>query len=572
VQSATGTPAAVLPPSSVWRSYGWRDLATALAVAAAYYGGAKVGLALTFSPHPISVLWPPNSILLAALLLTSARQWWLILAVLFPVHLFAELGANVPAAMVLCWYASNVAEALIGAASMRLLFKTAPTFEHMRDVGLFALCCGFAGPFFSSFLDAGFVLLVGWSDGSYWELWRTRFVSNVAATLAIVPFVLAWVHTGFKDMRRAPVVRHLEGGVMMGGLLVVGALAFDAAPGVVPPALLLYLPLPFLLWAALRFGPAGASATMLLLALLAIWGGSHGRGPFVGADPHVSVLAIQVFLIFVGVTLLVLTAALEERRFAARALRGNEERLAHVSRLAVVGELTASIAHEINQPLGAILSNADAAEILLGREQVPVEELRQVIEDIRKDAMRAGEVIRHMRALLRRRELTMQPFDLNRAIGDVLGLTGADLGRHRVAVETSFGPIPTIIGDQVHLQQVMLNLILNGVDAVSALPAGKRRLSIATARRDAGIEVAISDSGPGIAAEDAAHLFDSFFTTKPHGLGLGLSIARSIVEAHGGSIRAETQAGGGASFIFFLPGQSGGSRQRPGSMFGGRQK
>jgi signal transduction histidine kinase len=540
-------------------------------VAAAYYGGAKVGLALTFSPHPVSVLWPPNSILLAALLLTAVRQWWLILAAVFPMHLLAELQGNVPAAMVLCWYASNVAEALTGAAAMRFLFKSAPTFENVRDVGLFALCCAFAGPFLSSFLDAGFVLLVGWGEVGYWELWRTRFFSNAVAALAIVPFVLAWVRTGLADMRRAPMARHVEGGAMLTGLLVVGALAFDAAPGVLPPALLLYLPLPFLLWAALRFGPTGASATLLLLALLAVWGGSHGRGPFVGADPHASVLAIQMFLIFVGVTLLVLTAAVAEGRIASRRLRSNEERLAHVSRLAVVGELTASIAHEINQPLGAILSNADAAEILVGRDPVPVAELRQIVEDIRKDGMRAGEVIRHMRALLRRRELTMQPFDLNRAIGDVLGLTGADLGRHRVKVETSLGPIPPVLGDQVHLQQVVLNLILNGVDAMSALPAGKRRLGIATARREAGVEVTVWDSGPGIAAEDLGRLFDSFFTTKPNGLGLGLAIARSIVEAHGGSIRAETRPEGGASFSCFLPGQVGAHRPRPGTIFGRRQ-
>src|SRR5262249_53717227 len=174
------------------------------------------------------------------------------------------------------------------------------------------------------------------------------------------------------------------------------------------------------------------------------------------------------------------------------------QRLAHGARLALVGELSASIAHEINQPLGAILSNADAAELLLARESVPVEELRQIIDDIRHDDMRAGEVIRHMRALLRRRELAMQPFDLNRAIADVLSFAGGDLVRHGVAVKTDFTLLPIVHGDQVHLQQVVLNLVLNAVDAMQGVPPGRRRLSVRTARGAGGIEIIVSDTGPGI--------------------------------------------------------------------------
>jgi PAS domain S-box-containing protein len=230
------------------------------------------------------------------------------------------------------------------------------------------------------------------------------------------------------------------------------------------------------------------------------------------------------------------------------------QRLAHVSRLAMVGELSASIAHEINQPLGAILSNADAAEILLSKETIPVEELRQIIDDIRHDDMRAGEVIRHMRSLLRRRELAMQPFDLNRAIADVLNFAGADLGRHGVRVDTEFTLLPIVHGDQVHLQQVVLNLILNAVDAMEAVPVSRRRLNIRTARSETGgVEITVSDAGIGISPEAAAHLFDSFYTTKPEGMGLGLSIARSIIEAHRGTIQVEPRAGEGACLKVCLP-------------------
>jgi signal transduction histidine kinase len=168
--------------------------------------------------------------------------------------------------------------------------------------------------------------------------------------------------------------------------------------------------------------------------------------------------------------------------------------------------------------------------------------------------MRAGEIVRHMRTLLRRRELTMQPFDLNRAISDVINFASADLGRHGVTVDTEFAPLPIAHGDQVHLQQVVLNLILNGVDAMKTVPVARRHLRIRTARSDAGgIEVTVRDSGPGIAPEVVRHLFESFYTTKSEGMGLGLSIARSIMEAHGGSIHVETRAGEGASFRIFLP-------------------
>ena len=231
----------------------------------------------------------------------------------------------------------------------------------------------------------------------------------------------------------------------------------------------------------------------------------------------------------------------------------NEE-LVHASRLAVLGELSASIAHEINQPLGAILSNADSAEMLLAADPPQLDELKQVIDDIRRDDVRAGEVIRRMRSLLRKQELVMEPFDLNRAIGDVLELVRTDLSRRGVEVTTKFAMIPIVHGDQVHVQQVVMNLVLNSLEVMTENVASKRGIDIVTGRTDDGqIEVTFADTGPGIHPQHLARLFDSFFTTKQNGMGLGLSIARSIVEAHGGRIWAENGAEGGAVFHFSIP-------------------
>ena len=230
------------------------------------------------------------------------------------------------------------------------------------------------------------------------------------------------------------------------------------------------------------------------------------------------------------------------------------QKLAHASRLAVLGELTASIAHEINQPLGAILSNADAAELLLEAGSGRLDEVRRILADIRKDDLRASEVIRRMRELLGKRPLERQPLDLNEVASGVLQLVGGDAARRGVALEIELAPgLLAVPGDRVHLQQVLLNLLLNGMEAMADTPAAQLRLAVRTARNDGGVEVTVTDSGPGIPRERLPRLFESFFTTKPDGMGLGLSIARSIIEAHGGRIWAENRPEGGASFRFTMP-------------------
>jgi signal transduction histidine kinase/ABC-type uncharacterized transport system substrate-binding protein len=243
------------------------------------------------------------------------------------------------------------------------------------------------------------------------------------------------------------------------------------------------------------------------------------------------------------------------RQRAELAVQRHRVELAHAGRLATMGELTASIAHEVNQPLGAILANVDAAEMLLDSDDVRPEDLRHILADIRKDDLRANEVVRRLRTLLAKHEMVRKAVDVNDAVTEVVRLLEAEARRRQVDLVIELDPArPKVLGDRVHLQQVLLNLVVNAMDAMADTHVSKRRVSVRTALGpDGNVAVAVSDRGHGIAPERLPKLFESFFTTKDRGMGLGLSIARSIVEAHGGRIWAELDREGGATFRFSIP-------------------
>jgi PAS domain S-box-containing protein len=270
----------------------------------------------------------PNSVLLAGLLLTPRRWWWLVILAVLPAHLASELSNGVPTAMVLSWFVSNVGQALLAAFCICKLVEDRLRFDRFRDLSIFIMFGAFLAPFLSSFLDAALVDLNGWGNNSYWDVWRVRFFANVIATQTLVPVVILWVCGGIAALRAASSRRYLEGSLLFLGLLLVGIFVFDIQQDLANNnSSLLYLPLPFLLWATVRFGPRGASTSLLLVMFLAIIGATRGAGPFVTSSSASNALSIQLFLIVCSIPLLALAAVIEERRRAEALVRSNEERL-----------------------------------------------------------------------------------------------------------------------------------------------------------------------------------------------------------------------------------------------------
>jgi signal transduction histidine kinase len=654
-------------------------LVAAIALSVSYYFGVQIGFAFTLEPEAVSLLWPPNAIVLAALLLAPTRLWaWLIAAVL-PAHLLAELSVGVPLAMAASWYVSNVAEALLGAAAIRWLLGDAPRFDRVRDTSVFLLTAVLFSPVATSFLDASFVRLIGWRyDGDYWGVWRMRMFSNATAASTLVPLILIAWRGGVSSVRRATGAQLAETAALLGLLCLASLFVFHRNHPPNEVALYVYAPLPLLVWAAVRRGVGTVVVCVTTLALLAITGILRGLGPFVPAPPEIAVLSLQVFLIVAAASLMLLAAALAEMRDARAAAlerkesldlalaaahmgawewdvqadritwrfgeldgalnapssasvsdvlslahpddrealksamsaasgrtetheiecrfvfggevrwilskgkvlrdqngapkrligvcidtthrkcrelheRSQREQLAHLSRAAMLGELSGALAHELSQPLSAVLINAQAGLQELSKMSPDMRELRSILGDIAADDTRAGEVIRRLQALFLGGQVQMESVDVGDCVRGVLALEHSDLIMRNVTSELHLAPdLPAVMADPVQLQQVLLNLIINACDAMAEKPAGERRLQIrAGIERDSWVHIEVHDSGRGV--ENFERIFEPFYSTKQRGIGLGLAISRTIIGTHRGRLWGTNNHDGGATFHVVLP-------------------
>jgi len=626
----------------------------------------------SFSELVASPFWFPDSVLLCALLLTPTRWWWAFVLGALPIRLLLSGPPGLPPWFLLATFVIDSAKGLVTAWTLRRLLADPLNLRTIRDLVLYCLIAVVVIPAAAAFGGAAARAARGFD---YWASWQQWFLGNVLAHAVITPAILWGIPSAARAVSDARRGRWIEGLLVAVGLIVTSYLAFQTPPGAggfAEPRF--YLPVPFLFWAAFRFGMLGASVAVVITTIISVAAALGGHGPFAGQSPADAALtlALQHFLLLRAAPLYVVAILFEQKQAAEDALTASERRyrevvesqtelvcrflpsgalsfvneafcrafrggreallgsdfvaslptgvhdtaraqirraglqiehaewecqvaladgtvgwrswschpiigprgkvdefqaigqditdrkhaeeadrnLTHVSRLAVVGELTAMVAHEINQPLGAILSNADAAEMLLETPDPPLDEIRQILSDIRRSDLRASEAVLRIRALLNKHEIQLQPVDLNGTIEDVLRLTAADLRRAEVEVRTELvSSLPPVSGDRVYLQQVLLNLFVNAMDAMKDTPVADRLLTVSTRLDDSGaIEVVVTDNGHGIPPDKLSGIFESFYSTKTDGMGLGLSIARSIVRTHGGRIWAENRRERGAAF------------------------
>jgi PAS domain S-box-containing protein len=245
---------------------------------------------------------------------------------------------------------------------------------------------------------------------------------------------------------------------------------------------------------------------------------------------------------------------LTERKRAAEALHALQIELTHAGRLATMGQLAASIAHEINQPIGAVRNNAHAALRFLAAEQPDLAEVQEALESVVSNTYRASEILAGIRHQIKRAPPRTGRLDLNEAIGEVIAIVRGELLKNHVSVQMRLADeMPPVMADRVQLQQVMMNLIVNAIEAMAVVSEAERNLLVTTESRSAGLLVTVADSGPGIAPEDRTRIFESFMTTKEGGVGIGLSICRSIIEGHGGRLWADANQPHGAALHFTVP-------------------
>jgi signal transduction histidine kinase len=387
-------------------------------------------------------------------------------------------------------------------------------------------------------------------------------------------YALAWVglveHAPDKAIRivsgAGPAINYLNGldlswsDQTLGGLGPTGLAVRDGTPRMMRDSLLdpVFAPwrahaAPFGLRSSVTVPFRGAGEVLGVLAIYAVRPNAFGPDELSLFEKLGEELA---FALSIDEDRARLKASEEARRAAEDARRETQAELARVGRLLTIGEFASSIAHEINQPIAAIVTNSDASLRWLGKATPDLDEARAAIQRIIRDANRASEIIMRTRAWLTKDASAHVPLDINAALDEILLYAESELRRARVTVKTDLAcPSPIVVGDRIQLQQVMLNLILNGIDAMKSNTGRPRALTITSRGADGGDEVlvGVGDTGVGLDPANTERLFEHFFTTKAGGIGLGLPISRSIIEAHGGRLWASPAPGGGALFQFSLP-------------------
>ncbi len=534
-----------------------RMAALMLLLGVAYFLTARLSTQFTFYQAQLGLVWAPNAIVLAALVLTKRHRWWIPLAVAAAAHVLA-LGPWT-ATWKLAWQiAANFVCIVAAAEALRRLIGFPLRFETRRNVLVYAatvLCAslfvGVASPGLTRLL-LGFDL---YFSPSITILRLT--LASLAPLLLVTPAIVSFA--GLLEQRLSAVSqrRAWEIGAILGTVLVASLVALDShAPPSALPWLLL-LTFPPLTWAAVRLGPAGASLSLLLVAALSVFGSMMNLGVFVETAPRVIVLWIEIYWIVIAPPTMLLAASMTERVALEHTMHDLRNQLAHAARVAAASELSVTIAHELRQPMTAILANAEAGLRLLARDSAcNLDDIREILQDISDQDRRAADVISGLRTLLKDVPMKRDVIALDSVVRDALHLTRPSLARAGIEVQEHIPSwLPRVNGDHVQLTQVVVNLVMNGCDSMAHLTGTDRILELRlwSAGSDR-VEVSVKDSGIGLPTNGEDRVFEPFFTTKSEGLGLGLSVGRSIASAHGGRLWAENNfRRHGATFHFELP-------------------
>jgi Signal transduction histidine kinase regulating C4-dicarboxylate transport system len=661
-----------------------RPFPAALVTAAAYFVGAQIAFLIgTLSDKIFAPFWPPNVVLFFALLLAPMNRWWLFFAVALPAHVAAELTVEMPMDQQLVAYATNCLVAGINALAVRKFVGSSNWFDSLRKASIYLLITGLLSPAFAALAGAFVQILGSGTIENYWRHWAGWYASNALGCIALGPVAMLWLGEVKSPRPFVLTWRHAEA-VFVGVVLVLAfTIAFDVSSSIERGYLpaLLYLPLPLILWSAVRFGVKGASGAVLVISLVLTWRALNGPNVFTTDNAESNVFALQFFLIGLSAPTLLLGAAIEETQRAERLTRESEERMAiaaassslclwqydlatgkfwtsefcrtlfgllpdvpitvelllsrvhpsdfrlahkamkstiegkarleiefriangievyrwiaarakpnldeegratsitgtfvdissrkaaeaeaatqrdeiaHLLRVSMLGELSGGLAHELTQPLTAILSNAQAGKMMLEKKSKDMVELSSIFDDIITEDGRAGEVIHRLRGLLKKGEVRHEAVDINALIESTLRLLHSELINRRVTIKYKAAPeLAVARGDPVQLQQVLLNLFMNAMDAMDEIAPARRAINIVTAMTDdENIEVRITDCGIGLPSKNEQRVFQPFFTTKKRGLGLGLPICASIIQSHGGTLSLQNNVKEGATAVFKL--------------------
>lgn len=523
------------------------------ALAIGYYFAARLGLSFRFQNSLIGVVWVANGVLLSALVLTPPSRWPWVLIVTASSH-FAAMAPDVEIWRILWQIGFNALFTTSMATVLRRLVGLPLSFSTRRQA-LAYMATAFGLPaLFALTTPAVVRSVLHLEDYTPLLAWMRVTLSNATAMLLVTPVILLWAQHGLRPLLQVRPRQLLETSAVLLFLVSVGLVAFGTGGEIARFPSLLVLMFPPLLWAAVRLGPLGASTALLVIAVLSVWGTARQLGPFVMVADAYRVTSLQLFWITMCMPILLLAAVMREREQADEQVQAQRNQLAHVTRVATAGELSGALAHELRQPLMAILANAEAAGALLARGDGHGQEIRAILHDIAEQDKYAANVITRMRTFLQEREPRVESLELEPLVRDALALARAVVDRLGIEVETDIAAgLPQVRGDPVQLLQVVLNLIVNGCEAMSAEPPRERQLRLQVEHTDgAYVELTVEDRGIGLPAGTPNRIFEPFFTTKDKGLGLGLAIGRSIVTAHGGRLWGENNPERGATFHLLL--------------------